>query len=135
MMMMLLMIAATIGLFKNSSMGHLLLLGAYALHAQILPQQIRVEGMVVGNLLEDVAWAAIVPAQTEGARELHENFPVGPGTGQRSQGTADCLHVMVNVGHAAIFFGERDCGQHHVGLLSRLGQQYILHDDEVQRLW
>src|SRR5437899_12900404 len=102
----LLIMLATISLFRKSSMGHLLLLRAHALLAQVFPGQAAVERITGRDLFEDILRAVVVPFLAQVSGEIAQNLPVGLRARQGSQRAAHSLDVMVNVGHAAIFFRE-----------------------------
>src|SRR5579883_378622 len=133
MTMALLMTAATIGLVRKSSMGHLLFPCAHALLAQTLPGEARVERVGFRDLAQHVLRAAVVPLIAQMPCQFNEDVQVCLRAGQRAQGAANSLHVVVDVGHAAVFFGKGHGWQHHVGLLRRFGKCHILHDQEFER--
>src|SRR6266567_2377920 len=134
--MALLITAAVIGLLRKSrNMRHLLLLCPYPLWAQAFPRQAGIEWIRAGNLQQYFLRAGIVPLVTQVLRQRDQDFPIGFRARQRAQGMKDGLHVVIDIGHAAIFFGKSDRGQHHVGLLCRLRKQNILHNQEFQVWW
>src|SRR5579859_1675048 len=106
----LLMTDATIMLLRKSSTSHLLLLCAHSLIAQILPGEAGIEGIALGDLDQDVTWAGVGPALAQVVGQLDQDLPVGPGARQRTQRAADGLHMVIDIGHAAFFFGESHGG-------------------------
>src|SRR5579884_4296556 len=113
MTMALLTISATMAFVRKSSMGHLLfpcspyaLLRAHALQSQRLPCEAGVEGVGFGDLAQHVLRAAVTPFVAEVLCQFDEDVQVGLRAGQGAQGAANGLDVVVNVSHAAVFFGK-----------------------------
>src|SRR6266550_1162421 len=90
----------------TSSMSCLLLLRSDTLKAQIFPGQPCVEGVIIGNLQEDITVAGISPLLSHVVCQSRQDFPVGLGSGKWTQRLTNSLDVVVNVGHAAVFFSE-----------------------------
>src|SRR5260370_28750868 len=95
-----------VGMMTGSSTSHLLFSRSDTLQAQIFPGQTCVEGVAISNLQEDVTWAGIGPLLSHVACQSCQDFPIGPGSGKWTQRLTNSLDVVVNVGHAAIFFSE-----------------------------
>src|SRR5216683_7317857 len=128
----LLMMPATMGLLRNSSMGHLLLLSPHSLRSQVFPGQSTIECIGGSDFQKHILGASVVPLLPQLICQAGQNFPVGHRAGQRPQGVYDFLHMVIDVGHAAIFFGESDGWHDDIGLLSRLGQENILYHQQFQ---
>src|SRR6266567_3231501 len=99
MTMALLMTSATMGLLRNSSMCHLLLLCADTLHTQVFPGEASVEWVMGSDLLQDVTRAGVLPRLAETVCKLDEDFPVGFGPRQWAQGAPNSLYVLIDIGH------------------------------------
>src|SRR5260370_18723443 len=108
------MTSATIGLFRKSSTCYLLLLRAKPLGSQVLPGQACVERIGVGDLQQYIARRLILPAHAKVLRQVAQDLPVGPRTRQRSQSATNSLDVMIDVGHASLFFSKGNSGRHPV---------------------
>src|SRR6266568_1806025 len=102
----LLMISATMGIFKKSSTSHLLLLRTHSLLAQILIGESGIERIAFGDLGEDVAWVGIRPALAQAIGKRDQDLPVGLRTRQWTQRASNDLDMVIDVGHGAIFFRE-----------------------------
>src|SRR5215472_16047847 len=96
--------SATIGLFRKSSMSHLLLADAYTLRAQSFPRQTAVERVVLSDLLKHILRAGVGPLLPQTAGQRVQNFPVSLRPRQRTQRATHGLDMMIDVCHAAIFF-------------------------------
>src|ERR1700674_5765841 len=127
MTMALLITPATMGLLRNSSMCHLLLLRPHSLRSQVFPGQSAIEWVGCSDFQQHILWAIVVPLLPQLVCQPGQNFSVGHRAGQGPQGMYDFLHMMVDVGHSAVFFGEGNCWQDDIGLLSRFGEKNILH--------
>src|SRR5437660_1100369 len=102
----LLIISAKSALLRRSDMSHLLLLRSDTLQAQIFPGQACIEGVAISDLQKDITRAGIGPLLSHLACQTRQNFPVGLCSGKWTQCLANSLDMVVNVGHAAIFFSE-----------------------------
>src|SRR5260370_41521149 len=119
----LLMMPATMGLLRNSSMGYLLLLSPHSLRSQVFPGQSTIEWIGGSNFQQHILGASVVPLLPQLICQAGRNFPVGHRAGQRPQGVYDFLHMVIDVGHAAVFFGEGHGWQDNFGLLRRFGSE------------
>src|SRR5712692_6391891 len=70
----------------------------------------------------------MAPLMTEATTMLLRNSSMGLRARQRAQRMPNCLHMMVNIRHAAVFFRKGDRGQHYIGPPGCLCQRNILHD-------
>src|SRR5215470_14795004 len=117
-----LMILATTWLLRNSSMCHLLLVGAYALRAQSFPRQPGIEWVRVRNFKQHLLGAVVVPLLAQEICKSYKDFPICLRPEKWSQCLSNSLHMVIDVSHTTIFFCKGDCWQHHVGLLGCLGR-------------
>src|ERR1700730_10419067 len=103
MTMALLIMPATMGLLRNSSMCHLLLLRPHSLRSQVLPGQTTIKWVAGSDFQQHILRAIVVPFLSKQVCQAGQNFPVGLCAGQGSQGVYVSLHVVIDVSHAAIF--------------------------------
>ena len=93
----------------------------------------RVRGHHRDELVEHLARALVLHRVAETVRDVADDLPVLAGLARRLHGRAADLHppVRVRVGADLLECGGRR--QHHVCELGRLGQEDVLHDQEVER--
>ena len=63
-----------------------------------------------------------------------ENLGVGLGVACNLHSLAHALHAALGIGEGAVLLGVAAARQHHVGIPGRLGEEEIVHHEEVERL-
>ncbi len=99
---------------------------------------LRGDAAVAGHELVDLRehrpCVAVVEIQAQPLGHLLDNPKVVAGFTGRSDGAMAPLHPPPGGSESAFFLSPGGGGQDHVGQLSRLGQEDVLHHQEVQRL-
>ena len=104
-----------------------------ALVAQRVPQHLGIVGRRLGDLRRDGLRVGVAPLGIEERSQVVENHPVGRGLALRiAQRLGRALHATLQVRKGAILLGPAYRGQHHVSLGRGLGQEQLLHDEEIE---
>ena len=84
------------------------------------------------HLVKHLGYRCIGPGQAELFRDLLNDPQVLPCVARRVERLTAELHQAVGVRERAGLLGERTRRQDHVGEIRRLGQEDVLHDEEIQ---
>ena len=74
-----------------------------------------------------------MPVEPDPVGDVLDDLPVDPGLARRVQHLAAELHPAVGVGVGAVLLQVGGGRQDHVGELGGLGEEDVLHHEEVQR--
>ena len=93
-----------------------------------------VAGRALRDGLKDLFGAPEAPVRAEAAGQIGQDLPVGTGLAGRLDGLAHALDRTGRVGEGALLLAPAGGGKHHVGQLGRLGEEDVLHHEEIQVL-
>ena len=85
-----------------------------------------------GDLVHDLRRMIVVDLKTDGLGEADGDFPVGQPVA-RGHHFADALDAALGVGEGAVLLQEGRSGQEDVGVVRRLVEEEVVHDDALHR--
>src|SRR5690349_2666315 len=103
-----------------------------AARAEVIVGQVPVAGDDRDQFLEDVPGRLVLPVQADPVGDVLHDLPVDPGLARRVEHLAAELHAAVGVGVGALLLQVGGGGQDHVGELGGLGQEDVLHHQEIE---
>ena len=86
----------------------------------------------VADLFEHLRRPGIVPVETDAARDLLDDPEILTRVARRIERLTAELHAPVRVGEGPGLLRERRCGQNHIRVARRLGEEDVLHHQMIE---